>query len=216
MFTALETDLKDRIMPISPSCSGGCWVFRFWNKRLLTLKTNLESEASGNKTVWMCLFISHQKEQLQNWFFKAKFKLDRWTDRVQGCLNWLWNGLNLKLMPLFDQHWQTRPSATGLAVPASFIVLFLMPLIRSDSDLSMLDSCRSAVDELRFHSLKKEAKGTKRSSLVSPSFCPQWLPESAKKMKGPYRSLNIYISSLFFKISLILLLYFIAVFKFMI
>lgn len=103
-------------------------------------------------------------------------------------------------MPLFDQHWQTRPSATGLAVPASFLVLFLMPLIRSDSDLSMLDSCRSAVDELPFHSLKKEAKGTKRSSLVSPSFCPQWLPESAKKMKGPYRSLNIYISSLFFLI----------------
>lgn len=87
------------------------------------------------------------------------------------------------------------------------LVLFLMPFIRSDSDLSMLDSCRSAVDELRFHSLKKEAKGTKRSSLVSPSFCPQWLPESAKKMKGPYRSLNIYISSLFFKTSLILLLY---------
>lgn len=24
----------------------------------------------------MCLFISHQKEQLQNWFFYAKFKLD--------------------------------------------------------------------------------------------------------------------------------------------
>lgn len=115
-------------------------------------------------------------------------------------------------MPLFDQHWQTRPSATGLAVPASFIVLFLMPLIRLDSDLSMLDSCRSAVDELRFHSLKKEAKGTKRSSLVSPSFCPQWLPESAKK--GLIEALTFTSHLYFFLFSLILLLYFIAVFKF--
>ncbi len=44
---------------------------------------------------------------------------------LHGVFNWLWNSLNLILMPLYDLHKKTRPTARGVTISLYLYVVIL-------------------------------------------------------------------------------------------